>query len=168
MSEPPSRTIAKVPPIQQLAVPFQQQFPDFSAGRGGRREGRRLGAVVEDVDVPRSRTTCKACRAKLSPTAAASSRSNRPSPWEQHRSGTRTTQTFINATPIGMFVSLVDLISKMGIPPRRAPSKRQIISSHSLARMHSNSLMLGMTNAPRGCTRRSCHPIATLDGVGQS
>ncbi len=31
------RAIANIPPIQQLAVPFQQQFPagDFSAGRGG-------------------------------------------------------------------------------------------------------------------------------------
>jgi hypothetical protein len=39
------RIIANVPPIQQLAVPFQQQFParDFSAGRGGRRGGRGRG-----------------------------------------------------------------------------------------------------------------------------
>ncbi len=35
------RTIANVPPIQQLAVLFQQRFPagEFSAGRGGRRGG---------------------------------------------------------------------------------------------------------------------------------
>jgi hypothetical protein len=35
------RTIANVPPIQQLAVPIQQQFPagDFSAGRGARHSG---------------------------------------------------------------------------------------------------------------------------------
>ena len=39
------RTIANVPPIQQLVVPIQQQFParDFSAGRGGRRRGRGRG-----------------------------------------------------------------------------------------------------------------------------
>jgi hypothetical protein len=39
------RAIANVPPIQQLAVPFQQQFPagDFSAGRGGGRGGRGRG-----------------------------------------------------------------------------------------------------------------------------
>ena len=134
-----------------------------------------VGAVVEDVDVPRSRTISKqtvapvgACRAKLSHTEAEVSRSTRPSPWEQHRSGTLTTQAFINVTTIGMFVFLVDLISKMGTPPRQAPSKRQIISSRSLVRMHSKSLMLCMTRAPRGCTRRSCHPIGMLDGVGRS
>ena len=39
------RTTATVPPIQQLAVPIQQQFPsrDFSAGRGGHRGGRGRG-----------------------------------------------------------------------------------------------------------------------------
>ena len=39
------RTTATVPPIQQLAVPIQQQFPagDFSTGRGGRRGGRGCG-----------------------------------------------------------------------------------------------------------------------------
>ena len=39
------RTIDTVPPIQQLAVPIQQQFPtgDYSAGRGVRRGGRGRG-----------------------------------------------------------------------------------------------------------------------------
>ena len=39
------RTIANVPPIQQLAVPIQQQFPagDYSAGRGARRSGHGRG-----------------------------------------------------------------------------------------------------------------------------
>jgi len=36
------RTIAHVPPIQQLAIPVQQHFP---AGRGGRRPGRGRGRV---------------------------------------------------------------------------------------------------------------------------
>ena len=37
------RAIANVPPIQQFAVPIQQQFHarDFSAGRGRRRGGGR-------------------------------------------------------------------------------------------------------------------------------
>ena len=40
-----ARTIANVPPIQQLTIPLQQQFPtgDFGAGRGGRRGGRGRG-----------------------------------------------------------------------------------------------------------------------------
>ena len=39
------RIIANIPPIQQLAVLFQQQFPagDFNAGRGGRRGGPGRG-----------------------------------------------------------------------------------------------------------------------------
>ena len=39
------RTSFNVPPIQQLAVPIQQQFPvgDYAAGRGGRRAGRGRG-----------------------------------------------------------------------------------------------------------------------------
>jgi hypothetical protein len=40
-----ARTIVNVPPIQQLAVPIQQQFPmgNFGAGRGGHRGGRGRG-----------------------------------------------------------------------------------------------------------------------------
>jgi hypothetical protein len=40
-----ARTIVNVPPIQQLAVPIQQQFPagNFGAGGGGRRGGRGRG-----------------------------------------------------------------------------------------------------------------------------
>jgi hypothetical protein len=39
------RTIANIPPIQQLAVPIQQQFPNggFGTNGGGRRPGRGRG-----------------------------------------------------------------------------------------------------------------------------
>ena len=107
-------------------------------------------------------------RTKLSHMAAALCRSSQPSQTALPQLETLTIRISTNATTIGTFVSRVGLTSKMGTPLQRAPSKRQIINSHSLARMCSNSLMRVTTRAPRGCTRRSCLPIGTLDGVGRS
>ncbi len=117
-----ARTIINVPPIQQLAVPIQQQFPagNFGAGRGGQRGGRRRGrghggrgrTPFADTCVRRAALE-RASQAKLSHMGAASSR---PSTRGCRRAGTPTTPTFTNATTIGMCVFLVGSISKMGTP----------------------------------------------------
>jgi len=120
------RTIANVPPIQQLAVPIQQQFPagDFSVGRGARRSGRGCGRGRGGRGKPRSRTTCErkaeqewASRARLSPMGAALHRSRQQSKMAPRRLGILINQTSTSATTTGTFAFRVVLTLKMGTPP---------------------------------------------------
>jgi hypothetical protein len=171
------RIIANVPPIQQLVVPFQQQFPagDFSASRGGRRGGcgcgRGCGGCGRTLFADYQRAQGGAgvgMQGQIVP----------------HGGGV---VLFQPAVPMG--TTQVRNLAYSNIYKRHnnwnvcvscgfdiedghtsatCPFKRQIISSRSLVRMYSNSLMPGMTRAPGGCTRQSCHPIRTLGGVGRS
>ena len=120
------RTIANVPPIQQPAVPIQQQFPPGISARAEAQDAvvADADAVVEDVDVPRSRTTCErkaeqewASRARLSHMGAALHRSRRQSKMAPHRLGILIIQTSTSNTTTGTFAFRVVLTLKMGTPP---------------------------------------------------
>ena len=91
-------------------------FPQAEVGAD-----RVVGADADegDVDVPRSQITCAlrgrgASQVRLSRMEAAPSRFRQVAPRDSLRSGTLTTQTFINATTIGMFVFRVGLTLKTG------------------------------------------------------
>ncbi len=75
--------------------------------------------------------------------------------------------TSIKYTTIGMYASVVVLISKTGTCPSRAPSNGGTTRICSHVEMHNSSLWRDMIRAQKVCSRQSYQLGGTPDGVGR-